>query len=77
MQNSGWNVFYNTADGKQTARTGYNGMFVAAALVGTTASLLSDYSKDCRDNIDNHGNTETERITLTEARWSSKYDNRW
>ncbi len=103
IQNGGWNVYYNSASGKQTARTSYNGMYVAAAgagslstvlakfsasggavIVGAAALLagiamgaLSVYSKDCRDNIDNHGNTGTARITLTESRWSSQYDHRW
>ncbi|EMF0242575.1 hypothetical protein ACG7HM_001485 [Enterococcus hirae] len=103
IQNGGWNVYYNTASGKQTARTAYNGMYVAAAGTGSLATALAKfstsagsvvigaaallagiamgalhlYSKDCRDKIDNHGNTGTARITLTESRWSSKYDNRW
>lgn len=103
IQNGGWNVYYNTASGKQTARTAYNGMYVADAGTGSLATALAKfstsagsvvigaaallagiamgalhlYSKDCRDKIDNHGNTGTARITLTESRWSSKYDNRW
>ena len=49
----------------------------AALLAGIAMGALHLYSKDCRDKIDNHGNTGTARITLTESRWSSKYDNRW
>ena len=44
---------------------------------GVAYTLLAAYSKDYRNNIDNHGNTGTARITLTEARWSSQYDHKW
>ncbi|MDO7873079.1 MAG: hypothetical protein Q6A81_17275 [Enterococcus casseliflavus] len=104
IQNGGWNVYYNTKNGKQTARTAYNGMFVAwsgnggaagvaaawaaATGVGWIAGVvfgaigganvyLASLSKTCRDEIDKHGNTGTARMTLTEARWSKNYDNRW
>lgn len=104
IQNGGWNVYYKTSNGKQTARTAYNGMFVAwsgnagasgvasawtsatgigwiagvifGAVAGANAYFAS-LSKTCRDQIDSHGNTGTARMTLTEARWSAKYDNRW
>lgn len=104
IQNGGWNVYYKTGTGKQTARTAYNGMYtawranagssgVAAAwatatgvgwiagvifgAIGGTNAYLASLSKTCRDQIDSHGNTGTARMTLTEARWSAKYDNRW
>ena len=104
IQNGGWNVYYKTSSGKQTARTAYNGMYVAWYANGGTAAVAAawaaatgigwiagvifggiagvnkhfgDFTKTCRDEIDSHGNTGTARMTLTEARWSSKYDNRW
>lgn len=104
IQNGGWNVYYNTSNGKQTARTAYNGMFLswsgnggaagvaaawaAATGVGWIAGVLftgvagvnafyANLARTCRDEVDKHGNTGTARMSLTEARWSSKYDNRW
>lgn len=104
LQNGGWNVYYNTSNGKQTARTAYNGMYVAWSGTGGTASAaaawaaatgvgwiaaaifgavgganshFAKFAATCRDQIDSHGNTGTARMTLTEARWSAKYDNRW
>lgn len=104
IQNGGWNVYYKTSNGKQTARTAYNGMYVAWAgnvgasgaagawalatgigwiagvIFGAVASangFFASLSKTCRDQIDRHGNTGTARMTLTEARWAAKYDNRW
>ena len=50
---------------------------VAGALLTAGAGKLASYAKDCRDDVDSHGNTGTARITLTESRWSSKYDNKW
>ncbi|EGP4999162.1 TPA: hypothetical protein QFK26_002392 [Enterococcus faecium] len=104
IQNGGWNVYYKTSNGKQTARTAYNGMFVAWSgnagasgvaaawatatgigwiagvifgAIGGANAYLASLSKTCRDQIDSHGNTGTARMTLTEARWSANYDNRW
>lgn len=98
------NVYYKTSNGKKTARTAYNGMFVAWSgnawalgvaaawatatgigwiagvifgAIGGANAYLASLSKACRDQIDRHGNTGTARMTLTEARWSSKYDHRW
>ncbi|EOH88786.1 hypothetical protein [Enterococcus villorum] len=45
LQNGGWNVYYNTASGKQTARTGYNGMYVAAAGGATASGILAAFAK--------------------------------
>lgn len=38
IQNGGWNVYYNTSTGKQTARTAYNGMYVGWSGSGGTAA---------------------------------------
>lgn len=41
---------------------------VAGALLTAGTGKLVPYAKDCRDEIDSHGNTGIVRITLTESR---------
>lgn len=50
---------------------------VVFAGIGGANAFYATLSKTCRDKIDSNGNTGTARMTLTEARWSAKYDNRW
>lgn len=45
--------------------------------IGGANAYFASFTKACRDQIDSHGNTGTARMTLTEARWSANYDNRW
>ncbi|PTO35347.1 hypothetical protein [Enterococcus mundtii] len=44
LQNGGWNIYYNTAAGKQTARTGYNGMYVAASGGAVASAVLAKFT---------------------------------
>jgi len=50
---------------------------VIAFFAGLALTYFAQFAKGCRDNIDAHGNVGTARITLTEHRWSSNYDNFW